>query len=212
MKKSVAASRALRGLALVSKEAPVRTDTEVAVALVAGQTWALNETWYRLAPMVLATAQRCLGSRTEAEDVTQEVFYRVFRKAHTLREPERLRSFVYSFAIRVLKSELRRRRVKSWLSFGAPETLELETNEPDVEHRDLLQRFYTLLDRLNSRDRLVFVLRRFEGMTVEEIAERLDVSVSTVKRSMSHSAACLTKWVNSDPDLRAVFASELLAP
>ena len=182
------------------------------MALVAGQTWALNETWYRLAPMVLAMAQRCLGSRSEAEDVTQEVFYRVFRKAHTLREPDRLRSFVYSFAIRVLKSELRRRRVRAWLSFGLPETVEQAVDAPDVEHRDLLKRFYALLDRLTPRDRLVFVLRRIEGMTVEEIAERLVISVSTVKRSMNHSTEFLMRWVSTDPELSAVLTAEALAP
>ena len=67
--------------------------------------------------------QRALGSESEAEDVAQEVFHRVFAKARTLREPERLRSFVFSFAIRLLKTELRRRRTRAWLSFHRPETL-----------------------------------------------------------------------------------------
>lgn len=213
MNKPVVASSGPRTLSLVLKgREPVRPDREVALALVEGQAWALNETWYRMAPMVLALAQRCLGSRAEAEDVTQEVFYRVFRKAHTLREPERLRSFVYSFALRVVQSELRRRRVRAWLSFGAPETIEQAVSAPDVEHRDLLQRFYALLDRLSPRDRLVFVLRRIEGMTVEEIAERLSVSESTVKRSMNHSTEHLIRWVSKYPELSAVLSAEVLAP
>lgn len=202
-----------RTLSLVSSgELRTQSDAEVALALVAGHSWALNETWNRLAPMVLAMAQRCLGSRSEAEDVTQEVFYRVFRKAHTLREPERLRSFVYSFAIRVVKSELRRRKMRGWLSFGIPEAAEQSVNAADVEHRDLLTRFYSLLDRLGPRDRLVFVLRRFEGMTVEEIAERLVISVSTVKRSMNHSNEQLMRWVNADPTLKEVLGTEVLLP
>ena len=85
--------------------------------LVAREPWAIAETWRRFAPMVLLTAERSLGSRIEAEDIVQEVFWRVFRKAQTLRDPERLRSFIYSFAVRVLKAELRRRRVRGWLPF-----------------------------------------------------------------------------------------------
>ena len=93
--------------------------------------------------MVLLTAERFLGSRIEAEDIVQEVFCRVFRKAKTLRDPERLRSFIYSFAIRVLKAELRRRRVRGWFPF-------LKTEEPpdvafrasDFESRDLLAKLY----------------------------------------------------------------------
>jgi RNA polymerase sigma-70 factor, ECF subfamily len=210
MNKSVASSRGPRTLSLVSKGARrSQSDTEVAVALVAGQTWALDETWYRLAPMVLAMAQRCLGSRSEAEDVTQEVFYRVFRKAHTLREPERLRSFVYSFAVRVLKSELRRRRIRSWLSFGVPESAHEMAIPSDVEGREVLGRFYGLLDRLSARARLVFVLRRIEGLTVEEVAERLAVSESTVKRSMERGTRQLERWVEADPKLKELLNREV---
>ena len=94
-------------------------DADLARGLVAGEAWAIAETWHRFAPMVLMTAERALGSRTEAEDVVQEVFCRVFRRAKTLREPDRLRSFVYSFAVRVLKAELRRRKVRGWFPFLA---------------------------------------------------------------------------------------------
>ncbi len=46
----------------------------------------------------------------------------------------------------------------------------------DVEVRDLLRKVHHLLERLAPRDRLVFVLRRVEAMTVEEIAATMDIS------------------------------------
>jgi RNA polymerase sigma factor (sigma-70 family) len=70
-----------------------------------------------------------------------------------------------------------------------------------VETRDLLRRCYTLLDRLNSRDRLVFILRRIDAMTVEEIAATMGLSISTVKRSMAHASQRLSQWIASDPGL-----------
>lgn len=159
--------------------------------------------------MVLNLAERCLGSRSEAEDLTQEVFYHVFRRANDLRDPASLRSFVYSFAVRILKSHLRRRRVRSWLSFGESALpLDFAAPTPDVELRDLLSRFYRLLDRLSARDRLVFALRRIEGMTVEEVAERMSLSISTVKRSLKHSSQQLTRWVEADPALRGFIGPE----
>ena len=71
---------------------------------MAGDTWAIAETWRRFAPMVLMMAKRTLGSQCEAEDIGQEVFHRLFRNAKTLRAPDSLRSFVYAFTIRALKS------------------------------------------------------------------------------------------------------------
>jgi len=179
-------------------------DVDVARALIAGESWAVAETWHRFAPMVLLTAERSLGSRTEAEDLVQEVFCRVFRKAKTLRDPERLRSFIYSFAVRMLKAELRRRKVRGWFPFlqsGTEAPAELHFRASDFESRDLLAKLYALLDRLTPRDRLVFVLRRMESMTVEEIAATMDISLSTVKRSMAHASSRLSRWVEADPGL-----------
>jgi len=177
-------------------------DRELAFALAAEEAWAIAETWRRFAPMVLVTAERSLGSRSEAEDISQEVFCRVFRKVKTLRDPGSLRSFIYSFAVRVLKAELRRRKVRGWFPFLRPESpLELTFRTVNVEARDLLRKLYALLDRLTPRDRLVFVLRRMESMTVEEIAATMDISVSTVKRSMAHASRRLSGWIASDPGL-----------
>ena len=185
-------------------------DAELARALAAAEDWAVAETWYRFAPMVLVTAERALGSSSEAEDLAQEVFCRVFRLANTLREPDRLRSFIYSVAVRALKSQLRYRRLRAWLSFHGPETLfDPRYVTIDVEGRDLLKSFYVLLDRLSARDRIVFILRRVESMTVEEIAAALDISTSTVKRSMARASSRLSRWVEADPGLQHLLAGKL---
>jgi len=180
------------------------TDTELARALMEGKSWAIAETWYRFAPDVVMLAKRTLGSESEADDLAQEVFHRVFAKANTLREPERLRSFVFSFAIRLLKTELRSRRTRAWLSFHRPETLvDLGADFVDIESRDLLRRFYSLLDRLSPQHRLVFVLRHVERMTVEEVAMHTASSASTVKRTLERAISKLSKWIESDPGLAA---------
>jgi RNA polymerase sigma-70 factor (ECF subfamily) len=176
-------------------------DRDLVVGLVAGEAWAMAETWNRFAPMVLMTARRSLGSRAEAEDIAQEVFLGVFRKAQGLRDPDSLRSFIYSFAVRVLKAELRRRKVRGWLPFMPEAPVDFGFRTLDVEARDLLRKLYALLDRLSPRDRLAFVLRRMEAMTVEEIAATMDISISTVKRSIAHASSRLSRWIAADPGL-----------
>jgi RNA polymerase sigma-70 factor (ECF subfamily) len=187
---------------VVGKDRRDTSDGDLARGLVAGEAWAVAKTWHRFAPMVLTMAERSLGSRSEADDIGQEVFHDVFRKAKTLRDPDSLRSFVYSFAVRALKSELRRKRLRGWLSFDEPQALvDLGCRTLDVESRDLLRKCHALLDRLTPRDRLVFILRRMESMTVEEIATAMDISLSTVKRSMAHASNRLLRWINADPGL-----------
>lgn len=179
------------------------SDRELAHGLLAGEDWAVSETWHRFAPMVHMMAERALGSKSDAEDLAQDAFARLFRAVKNLRDPDSLRSFVYSCAVRALKSQLRRRQLRSWLLLRGPDTLiDLSGYSlQDVEGRDLLKRFYTLLDRLSPRDRLVFTLRRVESMTVEEIAENMAISTSTVKRSLTHANDRLARWIELDPKL-----------
>ena len=178
------------------------SDTELARALIGGAAWAYAETWNRFAPTVFNMAVSTLGSSSEADDIVQEVFCRLARKAKTLRKPESLRSFIVSFAIRVLKWESRRRRVQSWLTFKPAESLaDMVKVSLDVESRDMLRRFYELLSRLGARERLVYALRHIESMTIEETAQAMDISVSTVKRLQDRATEQLSKWVETDFEL-----------
>ena len=187
---------------VVDAEARNLSDGDLARALIAGAAWACAETWNRFAPMVFGMAARTLGSESEAEDIVQEVFYRVLAKAKTLRNPESLHSFIVSFAIRILKWELRRKRARSWLSFHPPEVIvDLACETLDVESRDLLRRFYAFLARQAPRERLVLSLRYLESMTVEEIAKAMKISVSTVKRSLDCARRELSHWIETDLEL-----------
>ncbi|HXU63467.1 MAG TPA: sigma-70 family RNA polymerase sigma factor [Polyangia bacterium] len=184
--------------------APDQTpDVELARALIAGEPHAPEIMWDRYAPLVYRIVSRALGPDAEVEDVTQEIFYRLFNRVGSLRKPEALRSFVVSFALRIVKWELRRRRARRWLTLS--ETGEVPDDQllfVTADTRYALRRLYRLLDQLATRDRLVLVLRHVEGMTLEEIAEALSISLATVKRSLRHATARLSALVDSDAALR----------
>jgi RNA polymerase sigma-70 factor, ECF subfamily len=183
-------------------------DAELSLALIAGHAWAAPATWNRFAPMVYGIASRALGSGSDAEDVTQEVFYRLFMKIGTLRQPEALRSFVTSFALRIVKWELRRRRTRRWLTpFGSDTLPDAPVAGADAEGRQALQRFYAVLDRLGARERLVFTLRHVEEMKQEEIAAAMGISLSTVKRTLTRAQDRVSRWLERDPDLAGYFES-----
>jgi RNA polymerase sigma factor (sigma-70 family) len=179
-------------------------DAELVGGLVANEDWAVTEVWHRFAPMVRRIAQRALGSKTEADDIAQEVFCCALQKVGTLREPDRLRGFIYGIANHVLKAALRRRKrhgAFTPLPSGAEEPLDLRS--ADVESRDILRRFDALLGRLSPRHRLIFVLRRLEALTTEEVAAAAHVSNATVKRDVAYASRRLSCWIGADPELAA---------
>jgi RNA polymerase sigma-70 factor (ECF subfamily) len=178
-------------------------DAALARALIEGQARAAELAWDRYAPLVHGIVSRALGPDAEVEDVTQEIFYRLFARIGSLRKPEALRSFVVSFAVRIVKWELRRRRARRWLTLSdtgdVPDDQLLFMN---VDNRYALRRLYSLLNLLSTRERLVLVLRHVEGMTLEEIAEAMEISLATVKRTLRHASTRLTELVDTDVQLR----------
>jgi RNA polymerase sigma-70 factor (ECF subfamily) len=177
-------------------------DVELAHALITGQPNAPELAWDRYAPLVHRIVSRALGPDAEVEDVTQEIFYRLFARIHTLRKPEALRSFVVSFAVRIVKWELRRRRARRWLTLS--ETGQVPDDQllvMNAESRYSLRRLYGLLDKLSTRERLVLVLRHVEGMTLEAIAEALELSLATVKRVQRRAAYRLSELLGADGKL-----------
>jgi RNA polymerase sigma-70 factor (ECF subfamily) len=180
-------------------EAARDRDIELARALIEGSSQAAEMAWERYSPLVHRIVSRAIGPDAEVEDVTQEIFYRLFARIGTLRKPEALRSFVISFAIRIVKWELRRRRARRWLTLS--ETGDVPDEQllvMDAESRYALRRLYALLDRLSTRERLVLVLRHVEGMTLEEIAEAMELSLATVKRALRRASLRVSQLIDSD--------------
>ena len=182
------------------------SEIELVAALERGEPWAAEEIWGRYAGSVRRLMTRALGPRPEVEDLTQDVFMRVFSRIGVLREPGALREFVFAVGANVLKQELRRRwvRRKVFLSDSGA-VPEVEAPGSDPEAREALDRCYAILDKLGARERTAFVLRYLEERTLEEVAAGLGVSLRTAQRIVSRASERVGKQVESDEGLRRFF-------
>jgi RNA polymerase sigma-70 factor (ECF subfamily) len=181
-------------------------DAEIVHALQNGEEGAFRMLWERHCRRVYRVLERALGPGEDVDDLTQEVFIRVFSKAAKIREPAALGEFVVSVATHVLQWELRRRWARRWLMLSHTGDLpELVDSANDPEARQALRRCYQILDSLGARERTAFVLRYMEEMTINEVAASLDVSVSTAKRLVNRSADKVETQVGEDQDLRLFF-------
>jgi RNA polymerase sigma-70 factor (ECF subfamily) len=179
-------------------------DVALARALIAGDPAASRVAWDRFAPMVHRILKRTLGPGSEVEDLAQEVFLCLFRKARTLREPKVLKAFVISITALTARAELRRRRARRWLHLDVDV---IASVHPDPEARQALVRFYELLDGIGAEDRTAFVLRFMEDMELTEVASALDVSLSTTKRRLARVWKRISLLVQRDPALAHYLSS-----
>jgi RNA polymerase sigma-70 factor (ECF subfamily) len=146
-----------------------------------------------------------LGCVWEAADLTQDTFVRVLTSPAAggqlaeLREP---RHFLVAIARRVMVDHLRRRALeKAWQEALA---LRPEPLAPSPENRALiletLCRIDAMLDGLGPRPRQAFLLSQLEGLRYAEIAARLGVSVSSVKKYVAQAAEhCLLLMLETPP-------------
>jgi len=140
-----------------------------------------------------------VGDPADAEDISQEVFLKVFRGFKTFKRDAKLSSWLYRIAYNTSVDHLRRRSL-------APEAVEdsvLDVSSagfsespasPDpartAENRLLGATVERALQKVSSRERTVFLLRHYNDLMLDEIAETMQISVGSVK---SYLFRCLRK-------------------
>jgi RNA polymerase sigma factor (sigma-70 family) len=127
-----------------------------------------------------------LGNHADADDAAQDVWLQVMRSIHQLEHREAFAGWLFRIAHRKALDVLRKRtrersRMQSW------DASETQGPQPIAEawmDIDALERtFFLALERLPVRQKQVFLLRYFEGLAYEEIAQITGVGVGSLKTS-----------------------------
>ncbi|WP_210527275.1 RNA polymerase sigma factor [Rubellimicrobium arenae] len=152
------------------------------VAYANGDTDAAREITEALAPRVLAQALRMMADRAEAEDVTQEVFLRLWRVAPDWRQGEaRVSTWLYRVTANLCTDRLRRRR----RSVGLDDIAEPADPTPSAADRmqgeSRLRALSDALAQLPERQAQAVSLRHLEGLSNPEIAAVMDIGIEAVE-------------------------------
>lgn len=129
-----------------------------------------------------------LGDRERAADIAQDTFLRLLVSGR-LPSVDEGRSYLAQIARNLVIDQWRRQRIEqayldSIASLPEPQSPSLETRAIIIE--TLLQ-IDAMLDGMPAKVREAFLLSQFEGLTYEQIAERLQVSLSSVQKYMTRA-------------------------
>jgi RNA polymerase sigma-70 factor (ECF subfamily) len=138
---------------------------------------------------VVGTVAKMLGNPAEAEDISQQVFLRLWRHAKHYRPEAKFTTYLFTITRNLVFNETRRRRRRKEIStheYEASSHVQLEADpdrRPDSEllQAELQQAVDAAIATLPEIQRMAVVLRRYEQMPYEEIASVLKLSVSAVK-------------------------------
>jgi RNA polymerase sigma-70 factor (ECF subfamily) len=147
--------------------------------------------------MVFQLALNLLGDREEALEVSQEVFLRVFRTIQRFRGQSALRTWIFRIVVNQARNRQRwwrRRHRREQVSLDEHIELHGEMPETDgptpdrVYHRkEVADRLWAALEALPFDERTAIVLREVDGLSYDEIAFSLNVTLGTVKARLTRA-------------------------
>jgi RNA polymerase sigma-70 factor (ECF subfamily) len=136
---------------------------------------------------VFTFARYLLSDREEAEDVTQDVLIRLWRHLDRV-EPDKVGGWLLRVTRNACYDKLRHRRIRHRSSVGAAETPELEavaSRAPDPEilagASQVGAALVAAIGALREPQRSAVILREIQGLSYREIADALEISVSTLR-------------------------------
>lgn len=172
-------------------------------ALSEGLEGPFGELYERFRDRVYNVCYRIAGNPTDALDASQETFGTLYRKLGDFRFQSKFSSWVYRIAVNAsidLKRRDRARRVSSLdlhrdedHSGFDVEDVQVEMPMASASRHELEAEIQRAIDRLSPKLRAVIVLRYIEGLSYDEVAEVLSLSLGTVKSRLARAHDALDR-------------------
>lgn len=170
---------------------------------------AFEELVNRYQPLVLNTCKGFVNSLSDAEDLTQEVFIEVFESLKGFRSEAKLSTWIYRIAVNKSLNQVRKiKRNRMFLSIegyftskgDANDALQVfnkdgETADSNIERSENKELLKQAINKLPENQRIAFVLSKYQELSYKEIAEVMNVSLSSVESLLFRAKSNLQKYL-----------------
>lgn len=123
--------------------------------------------------------------REKAEDFTQELFGKIIDRPEMFNATKKFKTWLFTIAANMCKNEYKRVEIRKNTSYDVPEGFEGRSVDDlaDVNYdkKSFAVSLQMELNKLKDKHKEVFMLRHFEGLSLKEIADVLDINEGTVK-------------------------------
>tara|TARA_B100000900_G_C20493964_1_gene680786 strand:- start:233 stop:853 length:621 start_codon:yes stop_codon:yes gene_type:complete len=186
-----------------SQDPEASLDVSLMEKVARGDHAAFEEIVQRHRYAVVGTVAKMLGNHSEAEDIAQQVFLRLWKSAGRYKPTAKFTTFLFTITRNLVFNETRRksRRGEQSLEEQADEWhqqfREEEHSQPDARllELELREAVNRAIASLPKKQRMAVVLRRHENMSYEDIAAILGISVSAVKSQLFRARTTLRQML-----------------
>lgn len=172
-----------------------KSDQDLLIFLRQGDIKAFDELYHRYAKKLMAFALTFFADQTIAEEAVQEIFIRIWEKRWELDESKSFKSYLFQAVKFYMFNYIRDRKVSCPYEDVSEATFSQDNLvEKKLHYEELEAAAQLLIGRLPHVQQQVFRLNKFEGLSPQEIAERMNLS----KRTIEHHIYLATKTVKSE--------------
>lgn len=176
-------------------------DAQLVQDFIGGNHQAFNVLISRWQNKIHRFAYRYFASSDDAAEITQKTFIKAYQKLETLDDASKFGSWLYRIANNLCLDELKRagRRKSTSLEAlkTAPQTKLASSADEKLMRNEALVLLHKALLQLPNDQRMVVIMKEYEGLTFREIAEILDESENTIKSRMYYGLRALKKTFDS---------------
>jgi len=170
--------------------ADLTSDEDLMLLAAGGDMDAFEQLVQRHQQSALGIAHRFLGSSPLAEDIVQEAFLKILAGASRYRPAARFRTYLYNVIWHLCIDAYRKKRPLALDSVPAQEH-DADGPEQALLREERKEAVRRAVDALPPRQRMALVLKQFEGMSYEDIAEVMDCSAGAVDALLSRARSAL---------------------
>lgn len=167
--------------------------------MAAGDQQAFRLLFDRYWEKMYANTLQFVKSAAKAEDLTQEIFIKVWMSRERLTAVNRFDAFLYTMSKNMILDEFRKRVLPIVQENGQDIYLpsDLPSAQDKLEFKDVEIQLNAAIDRLPTQMQLAFRLSRFQGMSHDEIAREMNISRVTSKNYIARSIAAIRKHLSA---------------
>ncbi len=180
------------------------TDANLIANYLKGDMSSFNTLVWRWEKPMFNFIYRYLGDSELAKDATQRLFIKMYKNLHKLKEHARFSAWLYQIAANLCKDELKRMKRRNSVSLdsirenhseNAIDLSDASANDPnaDVSQSELEQLIKQALQAIPEEQRIVIIMKEYQGLKFAEIAEALGEPINTVKSRMYYGLSALRK-------------------
>jgi len=198
-------------------------DSRLIMKFIDGDVQAFNVLVNRWQNRIFNFVFKVLGKREDAKDITQKTFIKVYKNLRKLRDSKKFSAWIHQIAMNLCRDEMRKNKRSPTISIhekirtSSGEEMELQDflSDGSIELLDELQQGELVeiirrgLNMIPENQRMVIILKEYQGLKFREISEILQEPLNTIKSRMYYGLNALRKALAELEIDKEVFQYEL---